>query len=412
MRRAVPWIAVALIAVLEIVAAVLLLPFVQPAAMKFLNAFPSSGGPPIPVASADLSGSGPGSLVTATTMPGLTRTLEGRGFEAARVLYRSTSGDTGAETVVSGSVYVPKGKAPAGGWPVVAFGHGTLGIDGPCAPSLSPDLLGNLAVVRVLTKLGFAVAFPDYQGLGTKGLHPYGDSKTAGLNMIDAVRALHRTFPDISGKWAAMGHSQGGGAAWAADEQAASYAPELTLVGAATASPVTDLTGLVDNAQQGSLTSDQRPVMQGIIESLARLHPDLNRDAYRHGAAAVYWGVLTDCSSERAYARASAINKLGPNDFAPDTSEAADRLRALLQGWAMPQKPLSAPLFVWYGGHDPFIDAGWTAAAIQRACQLGGSLTVVFDPTGGHNPASADLLIDWVIDRFAGKPVANDCKTG
>jgi len=55
---------------------------------------------------------------------------------------------------------------------VVGFGHGTLGIDNECAPSLSPDLSGYIGVVRVLTKLGFAVAFPDYQGLGAKGVHP------------------------------------------------------------------------------------------------------------------------------------------------------------------------------------------------------------------------------------------------
>ncbi|MDT5013960.1 MAG: hypothetical protein QOD39_120, partial [Mycobacterium sp.] len=268
MRRAVPWIGVALVLVGAIVAAVSFQSIILMATMKVLDSFPSSGGPPIPVATADLTGSGPGTVVAATTMPGLTRTFEGRDFEAARVVYRSTSGDTGAETVVSGSVFVPKGKPPEGGWPVVAFGHGTLGIENPCAPSLSPDLLTNLGVVAVLTKSGYAVAFSDYQGLGTKGVHPYADSKTAGLNMIDAVRALHRTFPDISNRWAAMGGSQGGGAAWAADEQAAEYAPELTLVGAAVSSPPTDLSGLVDKAQEGTLTSEQGAVMQAIIESL------------------------------------------------------------------------------------------------------------------------------------------------
>ena len=217
MRRKALWTGVALALVAGIAAVVMLFPYLQPSVIKFLDIFPSSGGAPVHVASADLTDAGPGSLVSATTMPGVTRTFAGRDFQAARVLYRSTSGDTGAPTVVSGSVFVPKGKAPEGGWPVVAFGHGTLGIDNECAPSLSPDLSSYIGVVRVLTKLGYAVAFPDYQGLGAKGVHPYADSKTAGLNMIDAVRALHRTFPDISNKWAAMGGSLGGGAAWAAD---------------------------------------------------------------------------------------------------------------------------------------------------------------------------------------------------
>ena len=412
MRRAVPWIGVALVVVAEIVAVVMLLPFLQPPAMKLLDLLPSSGGAPKPVATADLTGAGPGSLVSATTMPAVTRTFFGRGFEAARVLYRSTSGDTGAETVVSGSVFVPKGKAPQGGWPVVGFGHGTLGIDNECAPSLSPDLSSYIGVVRVLTKLGLAVAFPDYQGLGTKGVHPYADSKTAGLNMIDAVRALHRTFPDVSNKWAAMGGSQGGGAAWAADEQAGSYAPELTLVGAAATSPPTDLTGLVDKAQEGKLTTEQGAVTQAIIESLARLHPDLDRDLYRHGTAKEYWNAMSACSDDTAFQRGEAIKKLGPNDFTPETPDAAIHLRDLLQQWALPQKPLSAPLYVWYGGQDPYIDAAWTEAGIKRACELGGTITIDFDPNGGHNPSTGAAVLAWLADRFAGKPAPNDCKSG
>lgn len=412
MRRAGWWIGVAVVVVAEIVAVVMLLPFIQPSAVKLLDLLPSSGGPPLPVATADLTGAGPGSLVSATTMPAVTRTFAGRGFEAARVLYRSTSGDTGAETVVSGSVFVPKGKAPAGGWPVVGFGHGTLGIDNECAPSLSPDLSSYLGVVRVLTKLGLAVAFPDYQGLGAKGVHPYADSKTAGLNMIDAVRVLHRTFPNISNTWAAMGGSQGGGAAWAADEQAASYAPELTLVGAAATSPPTDLTGLVDKAQEGKLTTEQGAVTQAIVESLARLHPDLDRNLYRHGTAKEYWNAMSACSDATAFQRGEAIKRLGPNDFAPDTADAAIQLRDLLQRWALPQKPLSAPLYVWYGGQDPYIDAAWTKAGIQRACELGGVITIDFDPNGGHNPASGNTVLAWLADRFAGKPATNDCKSG
>jgi pimeloyl-ACP methyl ester carboxylesterase len=333
-------------------------------------------------------------------------------MEAARVLYRSTSGDTGAPTVVSGSVFVPKGKAPEGGWPVVAFGHGTLGIDNECAPSLSEDLSGYIGVVKVLTKLGYAVAFPDYQGLGAKGVHPYADSKTAGLNMIDAVRALHRTFPDVSTKWAAMGGSQGGGAAWAADEQAASYAPELTLVAAAATSPPTDLSDLVDKAQEGKLTTEQGAVMQAIIESLARLHPDLDRDLYRHGTAKEFWNAMSACSDDTAYQRGEAIKRLGPNDFTPDTADAAIHLRDLLKQWALPQKPVSAPLYVWYGGQDPYIDAAWTKAGIERACETGGTVTIDFDPNGGHNPPTGDVVLAWLADRFAGKPATNDCKSG
>jgi pimeloyl-ACP methyl ester carboxylesterase len=409
MRRIAIGAIIAVLVAAEIWLFTLLEPFLLRMALDTVNELPSSGGPPIGVATADFGGTGPGTLVTATTMPGVTRTVQGRGFNAARVLYRSTSGDTGAETVVSGSVYTPRGKPPAGGWPVAAWGHGTLGIDNACGPSLFPDLLSGVTMVRALVKLGYAVAFTDYQGLGTKGVHPYLDSKTAGLNMIDAVRALRRTFPDVSDRWAAIGGSQGGGAAWAADEQAAGYAPELHLVGAVTSSPGADVTGLVDKAQEGTLTPEQRAVMQAVIESVARLHPDINRDDFRKGAAAEYWYLLSDCSTDGRYARAEGVSHLGPRDFAARTPQAAARLREILQQWALPQRPLSAPLFVWYGGKDPFIDTDWIKNAIQRACGMGGSVTIDFDPNGGHNPADAMKLLDWMGDRFQGKPAKNDC---
>jgi pimeloyl-ACP methyl ester carboxylesterase len=404
--------AVAVLAVavaVQIVAAVALFPFAVSIGTKFIDLFPASGGPPTAIGSAEFSDAGPGTLVTATTMPAVTRTLEGRRLRAARVLYRSTSGDTSAPTVVSGSVFTPTGDAPPGGWSVVAIGHGTMGIDAPCGPSLSESLNGVLPFVTHFVKMGYAVVVPDYQGLGAKGVHPYPDSRTAGLNMIDAVRALRHTFGDVSDKWVAFGHSQGGGAAWAADEQAATYAPELDLVGAVAAAPAADVAGLVDKAQSATLTPDQRPVMQLIVESLARLHSDVNRDDYRRGAAKQHWEVLSACTGPEAYQRLAVIGQLQPGDFTPRTPAAADRLRQLLQRWSLPQKPLSAPLSVWYGGADTYVDAAWTAAAIARACALGGTVTIQFEPTKGH--AEVDLVpqLTWITDRFAGKAVPNDC---
>src|SRR5688572_28267088 len=56
-----------------------------------------------------------------------------------RVLYTSTDGIDGKTAIaVSGSVYVPKGTAPAGGWPVIAWAHGTTGTADVCAPSWMP----------------------------------------------------------------------------------------------------------------------------------------------------------------------------------------------------------------------------------------------------------------------------------
>jgi hypothetical protein len=364
---------------------------------------------PEPIPTAQIGGSDPGDLVSADTMPGLTRTKEGANLEAARVVYHSTNGDTGQPTVVSGSVYTPKGQAPQGGWPVVAFGHGTTGIEEPCAPSLSDSLLGMVTMVDGLVKKGYAVAFADYQGLGAPGVHPYTDNKTEGLNIIDSVRALRHTFPDISNRWAALGGSQGGGAVWAANEQAAGYAPELELVGVVAMAPAADVSGIVDRAVAGTLTFYQGPALQSLVESLARLHPDLNRDEYRHGAAAKYWEVLTSCSGAKALDKREAAALLKPTDFAPATPQAAERLRALLQQWAVAKQKLSAPLSVAYGTDDTYIDAQWTTDAIARQCALGGIVVSDLQPGRGHGDVDIRSQFLWLADRFAGKPVTSEC---
>ncbi len=177
-------------------------------------------------------------------------------------MYRSTSGDTGEETVVSGAVFTPLGEPPAGGWPVIALGHGTTGIDEPCAPSLSESLLGLSTPVAGFVLNGYAVALPDYQGLGSSGVHPYTDARTAGLNMIDSVRALRHTFKNVSNRWAAVGGSQGGGAASAAKPDRPAPTRRIWTSSARWPSPAASIAGMVGGAQAGTLTFDQGPAFQ------------------------------------------------------------------------------------------------------------------------------------------------------
>jgi hypothetical protein len=362
----------------------------------------------VPIDTAEVGGTGPGALVSATTMPGVQK-VAGRQLQAARVVYRSTNGDTGARTTVSGSVFTPVGEPPPGGWPILSFGHGTTGIDEQCAPSVSDSLGGLSDLVIGFVKTGHAVALADYQGLGEKGVHPYTDAKTAGLNMIDAVRALRHTFANTSTRWLALGGSQGGGAAWAADEQASTYAPELNIVGAVADSPAADVTGVLDGAEARTLTADQRPAFLAIVESLARLHPDVNRDDFRRGAAARYWDLTVSCSAETAQARTDALAQVTADDIRPASPAAADQLRKTLSAWALPQRPLSAPLSVAYGGADTLIDAQWTTDAIAKACALGGNVEWDLQPSKGHGDVDVSRQIAWIADRFAGRPAVNEC---
>jgi hypothetical protein len=362
-----------------------------------------------PVAGAQLGGQDPGALVSASTMPEFNKRAQGAAINAARVIYHSTEGDTGAPTQVSASVFVPPGDAPAGGWPVIALGHGTVGIDEPCAPSLSASLLSMAEVVDKFIASGYAVTLADFQGLGAPGVHPYLDSMTAGRNIIDSVRALRKTFPNVSDRWAAWGGSQGGGAVWAASELAGSYAPDLNLIATVALAPAADVAGLVDKAVEGTLSKEQSAALTLVIESIARLDPAINRDDYRRGIVAEKWDVLIACAGDAVRDRADVIDKIQPGDVAPHDAAAADRLRAHLRAWALPQQRSSGPLSVTYGGEDEYIDPAWTAHAIEAACAMGTQLISQFQPEHGHGDLDVGEQFGWLLERMHGTPAEGGC---
>jgi hypothetical protein len=325
-----------------------------------------------------------------------------------RILYRSTDIND-RPIVVSGTVFVPSGQPPEGGWPVLALGHGSTGINVDCAPSLTPDLYGLLRLVRYYLRVGMAVTFADYAGLGTpSGPHPYLDPYAAARTVIDSVRAIRQLFPTTSTTWTVYGVSQGGGASWAADELAVTYAPELRLVGAVAQVPSTNKAPMVDLAVAGTLTLEQQGILQWLEESLARTHADFNPNDYRRGQLAARWADLSGCG--RSPAREQALRHISASEFAPSSPAAAERLRALLQSMALPRTRLSAPLYVLYGGADHFNAPEWIVAGVRKTCELGGPVTITYDPDAGHGNVDTSGVAKYLADRVAGLPVHDDCR--
>src|SRR3954447_19635609 len=173
------------------------------------------------------------------------------------VLYRSV-GATRARVAVSGTVSVPKGKAPKGGWPVVTWGHGTTGIADACAPSrdaASNPAHGLIAYIDPLLssflKRGYAVVRTDYEGLGTPGDHPFLNGDSEGRDMLDIVRAARKLEPSLGKRVIVAGHSQGGQAALFAASLAKRWTPELQIRGTVAFAPVSHL-------------SEQVPLVRGL----------------------------------------------------------------------------------------------------------------------------------------------------
>jgi len=221
------------------------------------------------------------------------------------VLYSSKS-PSGKKIVVSGSVAIPKGKAPKGGWPVVSYGHGTTGIADKCAPSRNRK--GGVAdaytsytdgIMNQWLKAGYAVARTDYQGLGTPGDHPFLVGKASGRGILDIVRASRELGFKISNKYLIAGHSQGGHAALFAAGQAASWTPELKLRGTVAYAPASNFRiiagALGIYTSPNSLTALATLLVRGMTVE----YPEIDaRAALSDEILRFYPDTLTKCLSE------------------------------------------------------------------------------------------------------------------
>jgi dienelactone hydrolase len=186
-----------------------------------------------------------GSLIWARNATGLVKLQDARSTKL--VLYSSRT-TQGAKDAISGSVSVPKGKPPKGGWPVITWAHGTTGVADICAPSrdgLDPSAITGETYINgdlnAWLRAGYAVLRTDYEGLGTPGKHPYLIGTSEGRSVVDIVAAARQLDPNISKRYLISGHSQGGHAALFAAGLASSWQPKLKLRGTVAFAPASHI---------------------------------------------------------------------------------------------------------------------------------------------------------------------------
>ena len=353
--------------------------------------------------------SGSGGIISAETLTGADPALPAGAASVQRITYVSRSGVDDSTTHVTGSVYVPTGAAPQGGFHVVAYGPPVSGSTPDCA--LSPEARARAsAAIEALLKAGYVVAVPDYQGLGNPSdgkrlYHPFGDSATAGYNLIDAVRAAKNLVADTSPIWVAVGDAQGGQAAWALNELADNYGFQ-SLRGTVSMSPTADLAGLADAAANGTLTAEQQLLYMSYLSALSSEYPGrFHIDDYRRGAAKQNWDLLLSCGKGDEAARAAARAQITPDDLRPATPAALTALRTYLRKTTLPQGPAQQPMLVVFGDQDPLTPAAWTERALSRACAMNDRITIRNQPA----PALDADALDWIATSLKEQPVANDC---
>ncbi|WP_437890153.1 lipase family protein [Phytobacter sp. V91] len=330
-----------------------------------------------------------------------------------RILYTSRDVRWNAGIIpVSETLYLPKGTPPTGGWPIVAWAHGTLGVADVCAPSWTTHIPRDATYINQWLKQGFAVVATDYQGLGGPGPHPYLIWEAEGRSVLDAVRSALQAYPErLANQLIISGQSQGSGASLGASRIAPDYAPELNLQATiATSVVVTFPDGPVkrDNAHQ-----HKAPARFDMLRLLGGSLPD-------NGPAAETL-VTEQGRTLLAMAKTSCVRDLGQFErgqhLDADTAFVGGKAHidaALTSVTDMRQQRFPAPLFIATGLADRTIAPRQQYAAVAAICAQNDAVEWKtysgITHNGTVNSAFADELA-FVRSLQSGKAPRNDCSS-
>lgn len=320
------------------------------------------------------------------------------GEAGLRIMYLSTDAE-GDERAVTGVLYHPTDEPPEGGWPIVAWAHGTSGLAAQCAPSRSPSPPPAFGVrgVRVAT---------DYIGLGPEGeVHPYLSAAAEGHAIIDSVVAA-RALPEVGAgeEWVVTGVSQGGHAALVTNEMAADRLPEVDLLGAVAIAPGSQLAETYGDDLQARIITTM------VLVGAAAEDPEIDLGDYLSP------DVLTAASVIEEGCVGDIISTVVPFATSPDYFVVDPRTAPVGQAWLEENDPgqvaSETPLLLVQGGQDILVLPARTAALLDRLCGLGQVVETLDVPTADHDTVTGeadDQITTWITARFAGEPATDDC---
>jgi dienelactone hydrolase len=325
---------------------------------------------------------------------------------ATRILYRSRS-QVDHDSVASAVVIVPTRAAPSGGWPVLIWAHGIMGVAPGCAPSLSKSLGPHTqTLVKEGLTRGFAVVAVDYSGLGAGSQHEYLWKMANANDIVFAAPAARAADPQLAAAWVVMGHSEGGQAAWGVAEKMAklhdpSYRGAVALV------PTIDTDTLVPRVA-GLPGQSFYPLY--VAFGLKTVHSNFNIQSMLLTVAAnAYPRVTTEGCRRSASALFESV-KLGAV-LDPRWVTVAP-VQDLFTSNRVGNKPISGPMFVAGADSDDVVPAQVIAARVKMLCATGAAVNYQVYP-GGHESMMLTAFADqvsWVMDRFQDRPVPKSCK--
>jgi pimeloyl-ACP methyl ester carboxylesterase len=350
-----------------------------------------------------LPGAAPGTLLRSEVFDGYDLP---KGATAVRILYHSRALN-GSDVAASGVVLIPGGEPPAGGWPLIAWAHGTSGVARMCAPSLMKDVEYGDEGLMPMVAAGFAVVATDYAGLGTPGEHAYLDKIPQASDVIYSVPAARQAVPMLGKLWVAIGHSQGGIAVWGVAEREATLR-DPTYLGGVSVAGYMDTEAWASDPLRDPETAMYWPLQAfGIKASYPSF--DLRRMLTPAGMS-VYDEVTAKGCYYHAYfvSRDAGRKKL----LAHANWAAAPEAQRYLRDSQSADKPIAGPLLVVTGDDDKSVLFPSLRHSVKHACHIG--LPIEFWHRAGldHDPLMYEMtpaILRWARARLDHEPWTGNC---
>ncbi|KGN30426.1 Secretory lipase [Knoellia sinensis KCTC 19936] len=342
--------------------------------------------------------------------------LSSLSVSATRMMYASKD-RLGRPIAVTGTVFEPKaGYVGLSARPLISFASGTMGIGDKCAPSrgLAEGLtMYEILFIQGLINRGYAVAFTDYQGLGTPGTHTYMNRVVQGQAVLDMARAaLKRSGTTLTASTPVgiYGYSQGGGAAASAAELASTYAPELKVKGTVAGAVPADLAAVVKNLDGSVYSEFLNFALLGLASGYGIDMDDYLNDAGTQVAVATE----NHCTVDLPKAAFQDSSKLTLNGQSVLSYLTVEPFKSIVAENRIGRIKPSAPVLVSHSLLDDAIPYAVGRQLAKDWCGKGGNirLTTNVGPThiGGALPSSSDSYAFFEA-RFAGLPQLSNCWT-
>lgn len=346
--------------------------------------------PPDPLQRAD-----PGTVIRSASFPGP------GGSRCFVLLHHSrTALDQDVATTSTLMVPAPQ-RAQAAQLPIIAYGHGTVGLGDEFAPSrlvaAEPDAPIIRELVSPFLEAGFAVVAADYEGLGTPDEHTYGIGQAEGRNVLDSVRAACNLGVDgltLQSPVIALGHSQGGQAVLFAGELATTYAPEIRLLGVVAQAPGCELSTLWIELRITDTRGYVVMLASGVLAAYPHIAP---REVATDAGMEVIRTIRDQSGEEILGALATAdIDRLLPIDLSP-------MLRQILDENSPGARVPAMPVLVLHGTHDEQVPVTASRVMVGRYQALGADVQLVEHPTDhfGIIAASTGNLLAFATPLLA-----------